>query len=135
MDGGGRSNLQPPFVRDYPPARDNLPPPLTLAELAAIANADIRRKKLTLVFDQIIDPAYVVDPSIKSNPKAKSEARIKWKLGKLKEHCVHGVAYNSHAKFIIVSADERVLKKASDTLLRESGLPDWRLIGNEELAI
>ena len=29
MDGGGRSNLQPPFVRDYPPARDNLPPPLT----------------------------------------------------------------------------------------------------------
>ena len=31
MDGGGRSNLQPPFVRDYPPARDNLPPPLTSA--------------------------------------------------------------------------------------------------------
>ena len=29
MNGGGRSNLQPPFVRDYPPARDNLPPPLT----------------------------------------------------------------------------------------------------------
>ncbi len=29
MDGGGRSNLQPPFVRDYPPARDNLSPPLT----------------------------------------------------------------------------------------------------------
>ena len=31
MNGGGRSNLQPPFVRDYPPARDNLPPPFTLA--------------------------------------------------------------------------------------------------------
>ena len=29
MDGGARSNLQPPFVSDYPPARDNLPPPLT----------------------------------------------------------------------------------------------------------
>ena len=29
MDDGGRSNLQPPFVRDYPPARDNLPPPFT----------------------------------------------------------------------------------------------------------
>ena len=29
MNGGGRSNLQSPFVRDYPPARDNLPPPLT----------------------------------------------------------------------------------------------------------
>ena len=24
MDGGRRSNLQPPFVSDYPPARDNL---------------------------------------------------------------------------------------------------------------
>ena len=29
MDGGRRSNLQPPFVSDYPPARDNLPPPFT----------------------------------------------------------------------------------------------------------
>ena len=29
MDGARRSNLQPPFVSDYPPARDNLPPPLT----------------------------------------------------------------------------------------------------------
>ena len=32
MDGGRRSNLQPPFVSDYPPARDNLPPPLTTDE-------------------------------------------------------------------------------------------------------
>ena len=32
MNGGGRSNLQPPFVSDYPPARDNLPPPLTLGK-------------------------------------------------------------------------------------------------------
>ena len=32
MDGGRRSNLQPPFVSDYPPARDNLPPPLTVNE-------------------------------------------------------------------------------------------------------
>ena len=31
MDGGRRSNLQPPFVSDYPPARDNLPPPLTVS--------------------------------------------------------------------------------------------------------
>ena len=34
MDGGRRSNLQPPFVSDYPPARDNLPPPLTHAASA-----------------------------------------------------------------------------------------------------
>ena len=26
---GGRSNLEPPNVRDYPPARNNLPPPFT----------------------------------------------------------------------------------------------------------
>ena len=37
MDGGGRSNLQPPFVRDYPPARDNLPPPLTARNASLLA--------------------------------------------------------------------------------------------------
>ena len=30
MNGGGRSNLQPPNVSDYPPARPTLPPPFTL---------------------------------------------------------------------------------------------------------
>ena len=30
MNGGGRSNLQPPFVSDYPPARDTLAPPFML---------------------------------------------------------------------------------------------------------
>ena len=29
MNGGGRSNLQPPNVSNYPPARTTLPPPLT----------------------------------------------------------------------------------------------------------
>ena len=29
MNVGGRSNLQPPFVRDYPPARGTLAPPFT----------------------------------------------------------------------------------------------------------
>ena len=36
MDGGRRSNLQPPFVSDYPPARDNLPPPLTPASVPRV---------------------------------------------------------------------------------------------------
>lgn len=108
---------------------------LKISELADIAKADARRKKLTLVFDQSIDPAYVVDPRIGKDRKAKSQARLKWKLRKLKEHCVHGVAYNSHAKFILVSANENVLKEASETLFRESGLPAWRLIGREEPAI
>ena len=30
MDGGGRSDLQPPFVSGYPPARPILTPPFTL---------------------------------------------------------------------------------------------------------
>ena len=30
MNGGGRSNLQPPNVSDYPPARPTLPPPFTV---------------------------------------------------------------------------------------------------------
>ena len=29
MDGGGRSDLQPPNVSDYPPAWDTLAPPFT----------------------------------------------------------------------------------------------------------
>ena len=31
MDGAGRYSFQPPFVSDYPPARDNLPPSLTMS--------------------------------------------------------------------------------------------------------
>ena len=31
MNGGGRSNLQPPNVSNYPPARPTLPPPFTVA--------------------------------------------------------------------------------------------------------
>ena len=48
MNGGERSNLQPPFVSDYPPARDNLPTPLTVA----IAGFEVRRgisRSLSLV--------------------------------------------------------------------------------------
>ena len=44
MDGGGRSNLQPPFVSGYPPARNNLPPPFT---------ANARGEKLGLSDDEL----------------------------------------------------------------------------------
>ena len=47
MNGGGRSNLQPPFVRDYPPARDNLPPPLTPAKSACRRGKHSCRPALT----------------------------------------------------------------------------------------
>ena len=33
VGGGGRSNLQPPFVSNYPSARNNLPPPFTPAQV------------------------------------------------------------------------------------------------------
>ena len=32
MDGGGRSDLQPPFVSDYPPTWPNISPPLTVVK-------------------------------------------------------------------------------------------------------
>ena len=36
MDGGGRSDLQPPFVSDYPPTWPNISPPLTLINVVYI---------------------------------------------------------------------------------------------------
>ncbi len=39
MNGGERPNLQPPFVSDYPPARNNLPPPFV--NLAALGQNEL----------------------------------------------------------------------------------------------
>ena len=101
---------------------------LKISELADIANVDARKEKLTLVFDQSLDPCYKANPCLRNKSKDKSEARLKWKLGKLKEHGIHGIAYNSHAKFILVSTDDNVLKQARAMLLKKSGLPTGRIV-------
>jgi hypothetical protein len=83
-------------------------------ELVTLAQA--HPDQLVLVFDQSIDRRY---PS-----KGQIEAKLTW----LAERGIHGVAYVSHACFVLVSATESVLDTAIGTLLRESRLPDARLI-------
>ena len=83
-------------------------------ELVAIAKA--RKDKLTLVFDQSLDR------------RRKVREEIKEKLSWLADEKVHGVAYESHACFILVSSDKQVLANAVRTLLKESRLPRDRLV-------
>ena len=47
MDGRVRSSLQPPNVSDYPPARDNLPPPLTICGTYGLAKEGARHHGYT----------------------------------------------------------------------------------------
>lgn len=82
--------------------------------------AEARKDKLTLVFDQSIHRVKDAEPKVK---------QLKKKLEWLKQNGLHGVAYCSHANFILVSKNEDVFNKAKCTLLKKSKLPDKRLIG------
>ena len=84
-------------------------------ELVDIAKA--RKDKLTLVFDQSLDR------------RRKVREETKGKLSCLRKQVVYGVAYESHACFLLVSASKDVLDNAVGTLLRESRLPRDRLVG------
>ena len=77
--------------------------------------AQARPDTLTLVFDQSIDRRY---PS-----RDQIEAKLAW----LAERGVHGVTYESHPCFVLVSATKAVLERAIETLLQESRLPVGRL--------
>ena len=87
---------------------------VTAQELVCIAKE--RPDKLTLVFDQSLDR------------RRKAREEIKEKLSCLRKQGVHGVAYESHACFVLVSASRDVLDRAVATLLRESRLPPDRLV-------
>ena len=82
-------------------------------ELVAIANA--RQGRLTLVFDQ-------------SLARGKECQQMKHKLSKLAERCVYGVAYVSHACFVLVGTDQSSVESALETIKRESGLPEPRFL-------
>ena len=89
---------------------------LMAKELVEIANG--RPGKLTLVFDQ-------------SFPRGKDEARrrqTREKLTWLRVRSVYGLVYYSHANFVLVSSDDRVLNNAKRTLKEASRLPSCRLI-------
>ena len=93
---------------------------LMISELVAIVGPDklTRPDMLTLVYDQSIDR------------RESTKSQIKKKLSWLADHGVYGCAYESHACFILVSAEKskHIVHEAADTFLRESGLPRDRLV-------
>lgn len=105
--------LDPDTGLRMPPGRAT-PKHVTTKELAEIAEA--RPDKLTLVFDQSLDR------------RLKVREHLEKKLACLKKQGIHGVAYESHACFVLVSASRDILDNAERTLLRESRLPPDRLV-------
>ena len=85
-------------------------------ELVEIAKA--RPGKLTLVFDQSIP---------RGNWQSQRKCVLE-KLNWLQGNDLSGIAYFSHANFILVSAEPEILKCAKNTLLESSRLPHWRIL-------
>ena len=91
-------------------------------EFSEIADAQERKHKLTLVYDQ----------SYSRGAKNMME-RVERKLEMLKKlsdgHRLHGAAYVSHVAFIWMSRDETVMTQATQRLLTSSRLPHCRFVG------
>ena len=132
--------LDPDTGLRLPPSRPT-PKHLMGAELVEIAKA--RPKKLTLVFDQSLSrssprneqPNEMPPEAHPDKPNPASDIRreqIKKKLCWLAERGVHGVAYESHACFVLVSASRDALDRAERTLLKNSRLPPDRLVRAKE---
>ena len=77
-----------------------------------------RPGKLVLVFDQ----------SFPHSSEKQQLEKTKEKLAWLAEHGVYGVAYCSHANFLLASSDKEVLGSAKRTLETEARLPRSRLV-------
>lgn len=88
---------------------------LRASELVEIAKK--RPDKLTLVFDQ----------SFHRKKCLSITTQIEQKLNWLECQRIHGLAYHSHANFILVSKDQRVLSTARGHL-EKFNFPDSRLI-------
>jgi hypothetical protein len=82
-------------------------------ELVAIADA--RPENLTLVFDQ-------------SLARGEERKQLKIKLNSFADEGVLGIAYVSHACFVLVGKNSSVLASAFETLKRESRLPASRFL-------
>jgi len=85
-------------------------------ELVAIASA--RPARLTLVFDQ----------SLARGAEPERQQQLKDKLSRLETMGVHGVAYFSHACFVLVGKDRSLVKEAFETLNKDSHLPGSRFL-------
>ena len=86
-------------------------------ELVAIAKS--RSDRLTMVFDQSVDRRF--------RHKNQIMAKLHW----LGDNDLYGVAYLSHACFLLVSPNGTVLDEAVAQLLKRSGLPHDRILDPE----
>ncbi len=85
-------------------------------ELVAIAGA--RPAALTLVFDQ-------------SLARGREREQLQGKLSALAVHGLHGVAYVSHACFVLMGKSDPLVTRAFEALVTESRLPESRFLKGE----
>lgn len=93
--------------------RSELSSYLFVDELVEIALA--RSNLLTLVFDQSV-------------ARGGERRQLDAKLSELAERGLHGLAYVSHACFLLVARDVGLMERASKLVRRESRLPGTRFI-------
>lgn len=82
-------------------------------ELVLIAN--VRPEKLTLVFDQALG-------------RGEERKQLQTKLNDFARQGVLGIAYVSHACFVLVGRDRTLVESAFEVLKEESRLPECRFL-------
>ena len=80
--------------------------------------AEKRPGKLTLVFDQ----------SINRNRPVRDQVKEKLLFLLLRKERIHGIIYESHACFVLVSTSQQVLVEAEQKLTENSRIPACRLV-------
>jgi hypothetical protein len=80
-----------------------------------IALSRTRPGALTLVFDQ-------------SYSRGDQNSQVREKLSYLMSQGAYGFAYCSHAPFLLVGVDAKLVSRAYIRLLDASGLPHWRFV-------
>ena len=100
-------------IRLEPTAGKKAPAYVFGAELLAIARA--RPERLTLVFDQ-------------SLARGAERRQLEGKLSTFAVQGIYGVAYVSHACFVLVGTDSSLVETTLENLKGESRLPDSRFL-------
>jgi hypothetical protein len=100
-------------IRPKPTGGMKAPRYLFGAELVLIANA--RPEKLTLVFDQALG-------------RGDERSQLQAKLDDFARQGVLGIAYVSHACFVLVGRNQILIESAFEMLKKESRLPEGRFL-------
>jgi len=75
---------------------------------------ELRANALTLIFDQSYSRGI------------KKEIVLQEKLKYFADKRIYGFAYDSHATFLLLGPDSKLVMRARQRLLEVSGLPEWR---------